>query len=168
MSDPVRVLFVCTGNLCRSPLARAMLDAEAARLGLGDHLATGSAGTHARDGTPSPALQQEIALTHGLDLSAHRARRLCAQDFVDFDVLVALDLGHLDHLNFMRPPDARARQMLLLSGVDEAGTIEVPDPYGGSARAYAHAAGLIRVGVRHLLAHLLPAQVRAEVSARGR
>ena len=168
MSEPVRVLFVCTGNLCRSPLARAMLDAEAARRGLGGCLETASAGTHARDGAPSPALQQEIALTHGLDLSAHRARRLCEQDFTDFDVLVALDLGHLDHLNFMRPAAARASQMLLLSGVDEAGTIEVPDPYGGSARAYAHAAELIRLGVRHLLARLLPAQARDEVSARGR
>jgi len=168
LSAPIRVLFVCTGNLCRSPLARAMLDAEAARLGLGGHFETASAGTHARDGAASPALQQEIALTHGLDLSAHRARRLRTEDFTDFDVLVALDLGHLDHLNFMRPPAARARQMLLLSGVDEAGTIEVPDPYGGSARAYAHAAALIRMGVLHLLTHLLPEQAREEISARGR
>ena len=168
MSEPVRVLFVCTGNLCRSPLARAMLDAEAARLKLSGHLETASAGTHARDGAICPALQQEIAVTHGLDLSAHRARRLTAQDFTDFDVLVALDLGHLDHLNFMRPPAARAVQMLLLSGVDEAGTIEVPDPYGGSARAYARAAELIRMGIGHLMTRLLPTQARGEVSARGR
>jgi len=168
LSAPVRVLFVCTGNLCRSPLAQAMLDAEAARLQLSRHLQTASAGTHARDGATCPALQQEIALAHGLDLSAHRARRLTAQDFTDFDVLVALDLGHLDHLNFMRPPAARAVQMLLLSGVDEAGTIEVPDPYGGSARAYARAAELIKMGIGHLLTRLLPAQAREEVSARGR
>jgi len=168
VSDPLRVLFVCTGNLCRSPLARAMLDAEAALQGLAHRLETASAGTHARDGQACPPAQLEIAAAHGLDLSGHRARRLTARDFTDFDVLVALDLGHLDQLNFMRPQDARAEQMLLLSGVDEAGTIEVPDPYGGSARGYAHAADLIRMGVRHLLARLLPVQAREPINARGR
>lgn len=168
MSEALRVLFVCTGNLCRSPLARAMCEAEAAQRGLGSMIRVDSAGTHARDGDGCPSLLREVAASQGLDLSGHRARRLGVEDFVEQDVLVALDLGHLDHLNFMRPPQASARQMLLLSGVDEAGTLEVPDPYGRSARAYAHAAALIRMGVVSLLGRLFEAGAPGAVNARGR
>jgi len=156
MAEPLRVLFVCTGNLCRSPLAAAMLLAAAEARGDAERLVVASAGTHARDGQPCPPPLLDVALVHGLDLAAHRSRRLVEDDFTSQHVLVALDLGHLDHLNFMRPRTASAQQMLLLSGVDEAGTIEVPDPYGRAPRDYARAASLIQLGVRQLLTRLLP------------
>lgn len=168
MNTPLRVLFVCTGNLCRSPLARAMCEEAALRAGFADRIRVDSAGTHAREGDPCPALLREIAAGEGLDLAGHRARRLQESDFFEQDVLVALDLGHLDHLNFMRPPTATAQHRLLLSGVDEAGTIEVPDPYGRSARAYAHAAALIRMGVLNLLGSLGAGTTPGAVNARGR
>ena len=156
VADPVRVLFVCTGNLCRSPLAGAMLAAEAEARALQSRLRIDSAGTHARHGQECPPPLLESAGAYGLDLSAHRSRRLTDDDFFDHDVLVALDLGHLDHLNFMRPRTATAQQGLLLSGVDDAGVIEVPDPFGRGPRDYARAASLIQLGVRHLLTRLLP------------
>lgn len=156
MADALRVLFVCTGNLCRSPLAAAMFAAEATARGVGTRFLIASAGTHARDGQPCPSPLVEVATEYGLDVSGHRSRRLTEQDFIAQDAIIALDLGHLDHLNFMRPREATARQMLLLSGVDEAGTIEVPDPYGRGARDYARAAALIRLGVGSLFARLLP------------
>ncbi|HMM74991.1 MAG TPA: low molecular weight phosphotyrosine protein phosphatase [Gammaproteobacteria bacterium] len=155
MSEPRRVLFLCTGNLCRSPLAQAMLVAEAQARGVAARLAVSSAGTHARDGQPCPPPLIEVATRYGLDLDAHRSRRFVVEDFTTQNEIVALDLGHLDHLNFMRPPQATARQRLLLSGVDEAGTIEVPDPFGRAERDYARAALLIQMGVRRLLAELL-------------
>ncbi len=156
MADLVRVLFVCTGNLCRSPLAGAMLATEAEARGVRARLQIASAGTHARQGQECPPPLLESAGTYGLDLSAHRSRRFTDQDFVEHDVLVALDLGHLDHLNFMRPGMATAQQGLLLSGVDAAGVIEVPDPFGRGPNDYARAASLIQLGVRYLLTRLLP------------
>jgi len=150
------VLFICTGNLCRSPLASVMLESEVASRGLQGRMLTSSAGTHARHGQVCPPPLIEVATTYGLDMSAHRSRRFEEEDFFEHDVLVALDLGHLDHLNFLRPKHATAQQLLLLSGVDEAGVIEVPDPYGRGSRDYARAASLIQLGVRHLLTRLLP------------
>lgn len=157
MKEQQRILFVCTGNLCRSPLAAAMLTAAVAKRDDAVPSLVASAGTHARNGVECPAPLLAVAATYGLDLHEHRSRRLTAQDYTNFDLLVALDLGHLDHLNFMRPAGARAQQMLLLSGVDEAGVIEVPDPYGGSDRDYARAATLIEIGVNHLVRRLAPA-----------
>jgi len=157
MAEPLRVLFLCTGNLCRSPFAAAMLVAEARARGGEERLEVSSAGTHARDGQPCPAPLLEVATRYKLDLDAHRSRRFVVEDFTTQDEIVALDLGHLDHLNFLRPPQATARQRLLLSGVDDAGTIEVPDPYGRTPRDYARAAALIQMGVRKLLVDLLPA-----------
>jgi len=156
VAEILRVLFLCTGNLCRSPLAQAMLVAEAQARGVDTRLAVTSAGTHARDGQPCPPPLLEIASEYGLDLTAHRSRRFDLGDFTTQDRIIALDLGHLDYLNFMRPSRVTARQSLLLSGVDEAGTIEVPDPFGRAARDYARAAALIQIGVRNLLAGLVP------------
>lgn len=156
MTETTRVLFVCTGNLCRSPLAQAMLSAAVAARGLSAQVTATSAGTHARDGQQCPAPLLEVATRYGLDLAAHRSRRFVEADFTEQDLIVALDLGHLDHLNFMRPRAATAQQALLLSGVDDAGTIEVPDPFGRSPRDYARAASLIEMGVRQLLVRLLP------------
>lgn len=166
MAEVLRVLFLCTGNLCRSPLAQAMLVAAARTRGVEHRFAVTSAGTHADDGRPCPPPLLEVAARYDIDLSTHRSRAFVAEDFVRHDEIVALDLNHLDYLNFMRPPAAHARQRLLLSDVDEAGTIEVPDPYGRGPRAYARAAELIEIGVRHLLANLLRDGVRLSDDAK--
>jgi len=151
----MRVLFVCTGNLCRSPLAEVLFNTQLAASGMAQRAVAHSVGTHAKADQPVPALMLEAASARGLDLSSHRSRRLVSADYANYDEIVALDLGHLDHLNFLRPQPYAGQLSLLLSGVDEAGQIEVPDPFGGPARAYAHAAHLIDLGVRHLLRRVL-------------
>lgn len=76
------------------------------------------------------------------------------EDFATFDRIVALDLGHLDHLRFLRPEDARAKVTLLLAGMAAAGDAEVPDPFGRDRDEFEFAARLIDVGVKRLVEEL--------------
>lgn len=150
-----RILFVCTGNLCRSPLAQGLMTVHATRRGAAEAITVDSAGTHARAGFAPAPLAIEVAAGFGADISLQRSRPLQARDFLDFDLLVALDLGHLDHLRFVRPAAASARTRLLLAGMAGTGDAEVPDPYGGDLADFQYAAKLIEKGVLHLLDELL-------------
>ncbi|MGD9603080.1 MAG: low molecular weight protein-tyrosine-phosphatase [Gammaproteobacteria bacterium] len=149
-----RVLFVCTGNLCRSPLAQGLLEAALAARGLANDVQVDSAGTHAVVGEPPAPFAIEVARDYGSDISGQRARQLQPEDFERFDRIVALDLGHLDQLRFLRPEDARAKVTLLLAGMAAAGDAEVPDPYGRERDEFEFAARLIDVGVKRLLEEL--------------
>jgi len=146
-----RLLFVCTGNLCRSPLAQRLMERALADRGLTDSVSVDSAGTHARVGEPPDPSAIEVAAAYGVDISAQRARALVAEDFANFDLIVALDLGHLDSLRFLRPEGARANVRLLLQGMAGTGDAEVPDPYGRQRDEFEFAARLIEVGVRRLV-----------------
>ena len=118
---------------------------------LNNVLHTDSAGTHARDGMPPDSSAIAAAAAYGVDISAQRSRRLQPEDFYNFEWLVALDLGHLDHLRFMRPHDATGEVRLLLAGMAGHGDAEVPDPYGQRLEEFEFAARLIDVGVRRLM-----------------
>lgn len=124
------VLFVCLGNICRSPLAEAALRAEAERRGV--TLEIDSAGTgdwhvgHAPD-----RRAQAVARAHGIDISAYRARQVTVADFDRFDAIIALDPQNLSNLTRMRPDDARATITLLLDHVPGRAGQAVADPYYG-------------------------------------
>ncbi|MEX2479405.1 MAG: low molecular weight protein-tyrosine-phosphatase [Gammaproteobacteria bacterium] len=146
-----RVLFVCTGNLCRSPLAAGLF---AARCGtrLSTAWTVDSAGLHAREGLAPAAPAIAVAEEHGVDISAKRSRCFVHEDFARFDHIVAMDRGHLDFLSATCPPAYRGRIALL---EDERGQpIEVPDPYGRPLRAFRHAAQLLVTGIAVLLEDL--------------
>lgn len=110
-----------------------------------------SAGTHARHGAPPDPLAIAVAAGYGVDIGAQRARTLTEEDFRRFDQIVALDLGHLDYLRFMQPPEADVRLRLLLARMAGTGDAEVPDPYGGDRSEFEYAARLIDIGVRRLV-----------------
>lgn len=153
MSAPQRrILFVCTGNLCRSPLARGLLAHAVARRADAARFVIDAAGTDAREGNAPTPYALEVAARRGIDLSAHRSRRLVAGDFACFDVIVAMDFGHLDWLRFLRPADAGCELRLLLGAHGRRRAREVPDPYGRSRGTYERVARLIELGVRALLA----------------
>ena len=126
----VRVLFVCLGNICRSPLAEAAFRAEAERLSL--DVEVDSAGTgdwHV--GHPPDRRARAVAARNGVDIGHLRARQIHAGDFDRFDHIVALDAANLADLLNLRPPQARAHVSLLLDHVPGREGEAVADPYYG-------------------------------------
>lgn len=129
------VLFVCLGNICRSPLAEAALRAEAERLGL--EVDIDSAGTGDwHIGHPPDHRAAAVALRNGVDISNLRARQVTPEDFRRFDHIVALDGQNLGDLKQMRPADAKAELSLLLDHVEGREGQAVADPYYGEAEHF--------------------------------
>jgi len=125
-----RVLFVCLGNICRSPLAEAAFRAEAERLGLDAEAdSAGTGGWHA--GEPPDARAIAAARRNGCEIGHLRARQVSREDFHRFDHIVALDSENLSDLEALEPPDGRARLSLLLDHVPGRKGEAVADPYYG-------------------------------------
>ena len=131
----VSVLFVCLGNICRSPLAEAALRAEAERAGL--FIDIDSAGTgdwHV--GSPPDSRAQAVALRNGIDISAYRGRQVTVQDFHRFDHIFALDAENLKNLRRLRPSDGTANLRLLMDLVPGREGSSVTDPYFGEDEGF--------------------------------
>jgi protein-tyrosine phosphatase len=141
----LRVLMVCSGNICRSPTAEGVLRAKLQRAGLADRVAVDSAGTqglHAKE-PPDPRAQAH-ASRRGYNLSKLRARKVAPEDFLRFHRIYAMDGGHLQWLQDKAPPDARARvAMLMAHATQRVAGDEVPDPYYGSDRDFERVLDLV-------------------------
>ena len=144
------VLFVCLGNICRSPLAEGALRAEAARLNL--DLTVDSAGTgnwHA--GEPPDERAQRTALRNGVDISGLRARQVRREDFRRFTHLIALDHDNLANLRRLAPSDATARLSLLLDHVPGREGQAVADPWFGDEAGFDATWADVSAGARALV-----------------
>ncbi|MFC7499838.1 low molecular weight protein-tyrosine-phosphatase [Enterovirga sp. GCM10030262] len=124
------VLFVCLGNICRSPLAEAALRGEAERLGLEVEVDSAGTGDWHIGHAPDPRAAA-VARRNGVDISGLRARQVGPQDFHRFDHIVALDAQNLADLEAMRPAGAKAELSLLLDHVEGREGQAVADPYYG-------------------------------------
>ena len=147
------VLFVCLGNICRSPLAEGALRAEAARLNL--DLTVDSAGTgnwHA--GEPPDERAQRTALRNGVDISGLRARQVRGEDFHRFTHLIALDHDNLANLRKLAPPDATAELSLLLDHVPGREGQAVADPWFGDEAGFATTRAEVTAAARALAGRL--------------
>jgi protein-tyrosine phosphatase len=139
-----KVLFVCTGNICRSPTAEGVLRSLASRLDIPLHVE--SAGTHDyHAGEPPDRRAMHHAKGRGYDLSAQRARQLRQRDFEEFDLIVAMDGGHLDILREHCPPQHRGKLRMLVNGRD------VPDPYYGGPDGFEHVLDMVEAACLDLL-----------------
>jgi len=125
---PHKILFVCLGNICRSPTAEGVFCGLAERAGV--EVVVDSAGTSKwHDGDLPDARSMQEALRRGYDLSNQRSRHVVARDFDDFDLIIAMDNANLDDLQSMAPKGSRADIRLLLDFAPDQPLREVPDPY---------------------------------------
>ena len=156
-SDParLRVLMVCMGNLCRSPMAEAVLRTKLQRAGLEAAVAVDSAGTHGfhKGSRPDPRAVAQAA-RRGYVLDGLKSRPLVADDFSRFDLLLAMDRDNLDTLRERCPPEAQDRLLLLMPFAQSAPTDEVPDPYYGAVSGFDLALDLIEPACDGLLQEL--------------
>jgi protein-tyrosine phosphatase len=144
-----RVLFVCTGNICRSPTAEGVFRHFADAAGVA--VEADSAGTHGYHiGDAPDSRTVDAAAKRGFDLKSLRARRVKREDFDEFDLILAMDRDHLAHLQAMRPKDARAEVKLFLD-YHPAGKRDVPDPYYGGPDGFEHVLDLVEAASRELL-----------------
>ncbi len=151
-----RVLFVCLGNICRSPSAEGVFRETLANAGQEEAVFIESAGTgNWHVGKAPDARAQKAALGRGIDISAQRARQVRARDFEDFDLILAMDHDNLHDLRQAAPASARERIQLFLDFAPELGVSEVPDPYYGGSRGFDDVLDLIEAASAGLLDHIV-------------
>ncbi len=146
------MLFVCLGNICRSPIVEGVFRDAVARAGLAAHVHIDSAGTgdwHV--GRPPDRRAIATARRRGYDLTALRARQVSASDFARFGWILAMDRANLDALEAMRPRAFDGHLGLFLGFAPGAQQVEVPDPYQGDADAFEHVLDLAERGSSGLL-----------------
>jgi protein-tyrosine phosphatase len=149
------VLFVCMGNICRSPTAESVFREHAQRAGLLDELRIESAGIgdwHA--GQPPDRRAITHARRRGYDLTALRARQVTPEDFARFDFILAMDLRNLRDLKALRPVDFKGHLGLFLDFAPHVGLREVPDPYYGDADGFETVLELTERASEGLLTHI--------------
>jgi protein-tyrosine phosphatase len=156
----VKILFVCMGNICRSPTAEGVMRSLVRDAGLEDRIEIDSAGTggwHA--GEPPDARATEAAHRRGITL-AGAARQVVADDFDRYDLLVAMDRENLRGLLALAPDEEAAAKVRLLREFDPAadGDLDVPDPYYGGERGFETVLDLVQAACRGLLGELRSAE----------
>ncbi|HKJ94287.1 MAG TPA: low molecular weight protein-tyrosine-phosphatase [Gammaproteobacteria bacterium] len=151
----IRVLFVCTGNICRSPTAEGVFRNLVRESGLDELIDTDSAGTHFYHVGASPDRRaRDAASRRGVDISDLRARQVDGYDFEAFDYILAMDAMNLEFLLAECPTEHRHRIHAFLDFAPDAAEREVPDPYYGGQNGFEHVLDLIEAASRGLLARI--------------
>jgi len=164
--DNISVLFVCLGNICRSPTAHAVFESMVVSEGLTERIRVDSAGTgdwhlgHAPDERTAA-----LAAERGYDLSELRARLVDEQDFSQFDYIIAMDNENLNNLRAMCPHGYNGQLSLLLDYSQQSDTSEVPDPYYGGENGFALVLDLVEEACSGLLAHIRGSHASLAIAA---
>lgn len=155
----VSVLFVCMGNICRSPTAEGIFRSVVEAQNFSDDITTDSAGTHAYHiGNPPDARAQATAKNHGVDLSSLVARKVTAQDFNDFDYIIAMDNENLINLQSLQSKfstPVKASVHLFMKFSENWQNDEVPDPYYAGDNFFEEVFKMVKDASQGLLKHIV-------------
>lgn len=150
----MKILFVCMGNICRSPTAKGVFDRHFQLAGL--DVFTDSAGTHGYHVGEMPDPRAVTAAARrAVDISGDRARRVAESDFHEFDCIYVMDRSNLEIVEAMRPPDGRAELALLMSLAPDYGFNEVPDPYYGGDDGFTRVLDMLETAAESLVRELV-------------
>lgn len=149
----IKILFVCTANICRSPTAHAILQKRINNARLQNHIEVDSAGTHGTEGVPADPRSAMIAARKGVNLSGLYSRALTDSDFSEFDHILIMDQKNLSAIQ-RKWPNIDHSQVKLLMEYSERSEQEVPDPYKGEAEDFINAYLLIDNACAGLINHL--------------
>jgi protein-tyrosine phosphatase len=148
----VNVLFVCMGNICRSPMAEGIFRREIVKAGLQDQVHIDSAGTHSYHvGSRPDQRAQNAAGKRGVNISALRGRQVADADFERFDYILAMDTANLDNLRRRAPARWHGKIRLLLSFSRKYPNLDVPDPYYGGLSGFEENLDMIEDAVQGLI-----------------
>ena len=153
-----RILCVCTGNICRSPTAEAVLRHKFTAAGLGQQVVIDSAGTHGYHIGDSPdPRSRAVGEARGYDFTGQAARKLSAQDYHDFDLILAMDRGHLSIMEQQKPANSRAELIMMRAFSPPEHQHpnqpqDVPDPYYGAAQGFDEVLDLIEAAADGVVA----------------
>ncbi|MFT5085537.1 MAG: protein-tyrosine phosphatase [Lentisphaeria bacterium] len=152
---PTRVLFVCLGNICRSPTAHGVFEHMVSQEGLSHVINTDSAGTaHWHEGKAPDSRTVAAAKRRGYDLSHLRGRQCKAEDFAGFDYILAMDNHNLSELEQLSPLQYPGHLGLFLEFATQAQVREVPDPYYGGSDGFNYVVDLVEDACRGLLGYI--------------
>lgn len=147
-TEPIRILFVCTGNICRSPSAEGIFRHLVDERGLGHRFEVESAGISAYHvGERPDSRSSKEALRHGVDLSSIRSSQIHQSDFETFDLLLAMDYGHYQDMKAMAGSKHASKVRMFLEHIKDQERIgEVPDPYYGGPQGFRNVFELVKRG----------------------
>ena len=157
--NPTSVLFVCLGNICRSPTAEGVFRSLVESRGLAEIINIDSAGTsnwHIGEHPDPRAI--DAARKRGVDLTGLRGRQAIARDFSEFDYVIAMDHENYANLSQLATPAQQAKLHLFLTFAEGVSEVEVPDPYFGGAGGFPHVLDLIENASQGLLRHIQAAR----------
>ncbi|HEY9018354.1 low molecular weight protein-tyrosine-phosphatase [Thiomicrospira sp.] len=155
MKQKVSVLFVCMGNICRSPTAHAVFRKLSEDEGLAQHLVIDSAGTHAYHvGNPPDTRSMQTAVKRGIEMADLRARKVDFSDLIEFDYVLAMDADNHQNLIQMAPRDLQSKIRLFMEFAPDYGHDYVPDPYYGGPDGFESVFDMVEAASRGLLTHI--------------
>jgi protein-tyrosine phosphatase len=155
MTKKVAVLFVCLGNICRSPTAHGVFRQRVMDAGLSEQIDIDSAGTAAYHiGKAPDSRSTQVAKTRGIEMADLRARKVAFSDFIEYDYILAMDEANFYNLRALALPEHLSKIQLFLEYSQEFNEREVPDPYYGGAEGFNHVFALVESASKGLLAHI--------------